>query len=91
MSTQFLDAGSPTVAEFQAFVDTLGVSTNGTLGTVVIDLNCDPSVCGVREGKTGKFGFVCVFRQISVCVARFQSPTSAATSSSRTSRRATRP
>ncbi len=50
MSTQFLDAGSPTVAEFQAFVDTLGVSTNGTLGTVVIDLDCDPSVCGVREG-----------------------------------------
>ncbi len=90
MSTQFLDAGSPTVAEFQAFVDTLGVSTNGTLGTVVIDLDCDPSVCGVREGKTG-IGSFFLFRQISVCVARFQSPTSAATSSSRTSRRATRP
>ena len=52
---QFNVAGSPTNEEFQTFLDQLGQDdadpeNAGNLGTIIMDPNCDPLVCVLREG-----------------------------------------
>ncbi len=51
MATQFMDADSPTAAELQAFVDTLGSNDEQTLGSIVIDVDCPEEVCAVKTSK----------------------------------------
>ena len=48
---QFTDPSGPTAAEFQAFLDQLGDDVDGDLGTIVVDTDCDPLVCTLRDGE----------------------------------------
>ncbi len=50
LAAQWLDADSPTTAEVQTFLDSLG-GVDGNLGTVFIDPDCDPDVCELIESE----------------------------------------